>query len=140
MELNLDKVSKKHIKFNWTDALQSTKIDIRIPDLKGLECESWGDWGPTYDFYLNPEEPIVLEIDQKKRKLDQKVLRIESPILAVDRKKTPYFFVIEDKELGFRFSIYLDKNFNLHRVSATRYSECHDYTQPTEFALTDEAM
>ena len=120
MSLNIEKLSKKKIQFELKDPLKKTNIQICLPDLKGLSFETWGDWGPMYQFDLNPNQPIEIDYDGKKQSLDKAVLRIESPVRAKDRQKNPFYCVIDDSENGIRYYLYLNEKYNLDKIKIER--------------------
>lgn len=123
MELNTDKVSNSTHEFFWKDVLKTLKVKVILPNLKDLKKTVWGDFGPMYSFDLDPKSPIQISYDGDEKTLDQKTLRIESPILVEDRNTHPYYVLVEDQEYGFQIYLYLNKGFYCDRVLVKRLSD-----------------
>ncbi len=120
MELKLDKICGRKFTYKWDETLHSTNVEIQLPNLQKLKNSVWGDWGPMYTFELIDEEPITISYNGKDRKLDQKLLLIESPMIADEREKYPYYILVEDGEFGFNHYLYLDRKFELTKVVIKR--------------------
>lgn len=123
MELNLKKVSEASFSYRWEEVLHKTDVCIQLPNLKVLESSVWGDWGLMYNFRLKPDQPILITYNEQSRALKQSSLQIESPMLADEREKFPYYILIEDKEYGFNHYLYLDRNFKLAKVTIKRIED-----------------
>lgn len=123
MELDLEKISNKSFVFVWNDVLHQTKIQVSFPDLKTCSCSVWGDWSPMYAFDLAPDNPLFVSYNGEKRKVEQKKLRIESPIVASERDELPFVAIIEDEKHGFKILLYLNPNFELAKVVIERIED-----------------
>lgn len=93
-----------------------TQVEVRLPELSKLRYQLWADWGPMYSFTLAPEDPLMICYNDVTVKLEQKKLRLESPMLVKRRAKYPLFFIIEDFERELIFELYLDRDDALGEV------------------------
>lgn len=123
MELNISKISESKFCFKWNDPLRKTNVEIRLPNLQSLKKSVWGDWGPMYTFELKSDRPITISYDNRSKKLDQKSLLIESPMIADEREQFPFYILVEDNDYGFHHYLYLDRKFDLGKVVIKRVAD-----------------
>lgn len=115
-------LNKKSFEFNWNNHFHNTKISFEIPELNKDKCQVGGDWGPNYKFELNPHNPIVIKYfnnetkNEEQIKLESRFLEVNSPMLAEVRNHYPLYYVIEHKDRGVRYEMYIDQEANLQRV------------------------
>lgn len=120
MKLDIHKLSNKRISFELVDLHQKTPVQINLPDLSQLAHKVWGDWGPMYEFEINPSDPISVAYNGRINKLDQTTLSVESPVSAIERRKHPLTFKIDDKQSGILFTIFLTKELELAKIKIKR--------------------
>ena len=129
MSLKLESIGERKYQFEFVEFFEKTKIEIVLPDLRNLKFEKWGDWGEMYEFELKATDPINVTYNGKSKTLEQSHLRVESPIVADERNKFPFYFVIEDSENEISFFLYLDSSYNLKKVRTEKESPSpHKYS------------
>ena len=108
--------NEKKVKFVWDSPLKSMEISITIPGFFDCEYNVWGDWGSMYTIKVDPKKPINISyLDLKSNKKEEHILKdssfeFNSPILAEEREKLPFFYKIKDLEMGFIFELYVNKD------------------------------
>lgn len=117
--MNKDLLTPKTFIIDWDTHFINTKITVTTPDLENLQVATEGDWGPMYKFALDAKNlPRITYLDKKTEfvdsyLLDDKVLYIESPILASVRQETPFIYKITDERKGIDIHFFMDQNHTL---------------------------
>lgn len=115
----------KTFEFDWVGYLHTTAVEITIPDLTKLKYKTWGDWGPTYNFTLDRNDPITIKYGRSNAiKSKQKELVFETPMDPTLRKQYPLYLIIRDTEKIFDLNLYIDQYHDLRRVEIVR---THDH-------------
>ena len=119
----LDKLLfKKSFDFVWNNKFHQTSILVELPVLNKSKCQISGDWGPSYTFELDPLSKILITYTDFKSNssetfsLDERFLILESPILAELRSLYPLYYIIDHKDKGIRYKIYINKEALLGRI------------------------
>ena len=60
---------------------------------------------------------------QEKIMLDNKQLILESPMLADERRELPLYYIIEHKERGLRYFLYVNDDFDLKKIKIIRIED-----------------
>ncbi len=119
METSLN-LSSKTYSFEWSDPVHKTKVEAEIPDLEKLGYSAWADWGPMYAFQVKPNNPLKMSYNGDEYELRQQQLRIESPMLASERERYPFYLLIEDDHKGLDLYLYLNSSHDLGKVRVVR--------------------
>lgn len=116
--------------FDDHEAFTPTQIELRVPDLTDFPRESWAVWGPMHEIKTARDVRITVKIDFPigndietpaiESYLRPHSIRIESPILAKEREKTPLVKTIEWSERGIIFYVYFDTELNIARTEIRR--------------------
>ncbi|TNE95348.1 MAG: hypothetical protein EP326_15365 [Deltaproteobacteria bacterium] len=115
MENLLAKIlEKKQFKFRYRGVLSDHEVSIHLPDLTGKEYNTWGDWGPMYQFKLNSDYPISIEINSQTGlsetlRVHLSILRIESPMSATEREEYPLFMTIPIEDRNSKIELYFNR-------------------------------
>lgn len=125
MQLNLNKISDRKIQFEWEGPFEKKKVQVFLPKMESLKYDMWGDWGPMYEFKLNPQELIKISYNLEYYSLEQRSLTIESPMEASVRKKFPFYLVVNDPKRGRAFKLFLDKSYELAKIEVSEL-QCAD--------------
>lgn len=127
--MNQKLLESRTFEINWLNHFHKTNITISIPSLVELECSSGGDWGPMYNFKLNPKELVKVsylntETNVKESySIEEKTLVVESPMLATVREITPLVYRIFDREKGLEFRLYIKSDFSLNEYQIIRIDD-----------------
>ena len=111
--------------FDYKNLFDNVSVRIYLPDLSENECELSGDWGPHYKVALKKEQMIRVGYKAPKSNdyqwfmLCPSHLVIESPMLHVVRKETPYQLLVHDEVNNLRFEIFLDKEGRISNTKTT---------------------
>lgn len=73
-----------------------------------------------YTFKLNDTDPICIKYNSIPTRLKQRKLPIESPKMALERDRFPYYLVVEDEFKGYIYYLYIDKDGELGRINIKR--------------------
>ena len=100
--------------------MNSTDVEVTLPDLSKLEYSVWGDWGPMYKFNLTDQAVVKIKYNEDEYNSSQKQLKIESPMLARERDELPFYIIVEDQSKNLKFKLYIDTDYNLAKVTEHR--------------------
>jgi hypothetical protein len=118
MEALKEKFSNRSFKFKTqTKNAEAVEVAVVMPDLKRSKLSVWGCWGPMYKFNLGEDNTIKVVYDNQTFELDQKSIEFVSPVCADQRKQSPLYCQILDKERNCSFSIYLNSDASLKSLS-----------------------
>ena len=90
------------LKFELYELCNKLQISLHLPDLSRNKIVRWGDWGPNYDVELKQHQSARLVIEDVsngmliERELHLGHMLIESPMLAVERERSPLVCNIKD--------------------------------------------
>lgn len=133
MELNIGAVSNQKFDFIWGSPMNSTDVEVTLPDLSKLEYSVWGDWGPMYKFNLTDQAVVKIKYNEDEYNSSQKQLKIESPMLARERDELPFYIIIEDQSKNLKFKLYIDTDYNLAKVTEHRIrNNAYTYEEASE--------
>ncbi len=116
----------KDLKFLWEGPFHKTEIEVKIPDLSHNKFNVGGDWGPMYTIDLEAESPLKIKyLDTKTNEVDQYALeqrniKLNSPMLASEREQFPFYFKFSDERKGLDFQLYLDIDSKVSKVEVLR--------------------
>lgn len=126
----MDKIEKytagQEVSFIWEAPLHNTAITIKIPGFSSSEYSMWGDWGPMYTIKVDPKKPIAVSYKDLKNDNDEKYFleetsfELNSPMLANEREKLPFFFKIQDRSKGFIYQLFVNKKSEVVRAEILR--------------------
>lgn len=121
--------SQKDYSFIWEAPFQKTRVRFEIPSLKMNKFNCGGDWGPSYEFALKPTTlPCITYTDLKTKvdesyHIEENILKLESPMNAIQREHTPLFYTMKDQSRNISFKLYVDRKFELAKVIITRLTD-----------------
>lgn len=121
--LIIEKLSGRTLEFTWQDLMHETLVKVHLPELSLDQAEIWGDWGPMYDFKLKASQKVVVSYDGDPSELEQGALKIQSPILAKERRLHPFTLKIQDPIKGLLFHFFLDEDYSVGKVEIQRIQD-----------------
>lgn len=123
MKNEIDIYCKREISFLWKDPFHSIDVTIEIPEISENQISVWGDWGPMYTVSVDVQRPLKIFYKwescarNESYSLDMvSEFRLNSPMLAIEREKTPFYYEIEDPQKDVVFELYLDASGDFHRA------------------------
>lgn len=137
-------LAEKNVAFTWRSYLKEVTIRLAIPDLTGNPFSVGGDWGPCYTISLKAGQKIGVEYREGKdenvasHSLAPEYIRIESPILASERRKHPFVFVLEDKVKLLQYTLYLNLSGQVQSVRVKPLPEVVEVLSSTGKSLDGE--
>ncbi|MDC1174921.1 hypothetical protein OAT67_05985 [Bacteriovoracaceae bacterium] len=133
METLLQKIiTQNKYRFQYEETFQDVIVDITLPDLNDMPVDSWGDWGPMYNFQLNSDFPIALKVMDKENRLLEKYkillpsLSVESPFESNIRKEFPLFISIPINERNSKLELYFNTQAELSKVEIKKINKISD--------------
>lgn len=120
MDNILEKLSKKKFEFEWSDVFSTTKVNVTLPDLIHSKYKMTADWGTCISIDLEPCETISLCYNGEDHNLEQKKLKIESPILKKERDQYPIYLKLEDDIKGINYKVYFNHKLDVGKVDIER--------------------
>jgi hypothetical protein len=119
----LENLSGKEYQFKWQDNFHQTDVKIKLPNLLNKKFSMYGDWGPMFSIEIEPTDQLAVSYNGESYNLEQKVLKIESPMVAEERKIYPLFIVVTDDIKGMCFRVFLKKDLSFGKVEVKRIED-----------------
>jgi hypothetical protein len=119
----LEKLSKKEYQFKWQDNFHQTDVKITLPNLLNKKFTLYGDWGPMFSIEIEPTDQLAVSYNGETYNLEQKLLKIETPILAEERENYPLYLVVNDDIKGMCFKISIKKDLTFGKVEVKRIED-----------------